>query len=116
MRRSRSWLVLLYLLATVLVQSSHDHGRADGVESSQHEAGCADPRPHIAGHWSPDLSHDHDECLACQYRADHQAWILTPFCLDRPIGLLLKASTGPSTSITSVRWNTCRAPPERETA
>ncbi|WP_157579417.1 hypothetical protein [Singulisphaera acidiphila] len=116
MRLSRSWLVLLYVLATVVVQGSHDHGRGDEGGTSQHEAGCSDPRPHIAGHWSPDLSNDHDHCLACQFRAEHQGWILTPFGLDRPVGSLLTDSAGPSTSITTFRWNTCRAPPERETA
>src|SRR3954467_513620 len=100
----------------VLVQGSHDHGRDEGGGTSQHEAGCADPRPHIAGHWSPDLSDDHDHCLACQFRADHQGWILAPFSLDLPVSSVSTDTPLPLSQTTSVRWNTCRAPPESETA
>lgn len=114
-RLSRSWLVLLYLLATVLVQGTHDHGREESG-AAQHEAGCADPRPHISGHWSPDLSGDHDHCLACQFRADHQGWILTPICLDRPASSVSTDFLLPLSPTTSGRWNSCRAPPGRETA
>ena len=113
---TRAWIVLLYVLATLLAQSTHDHGRGDDESSFRHEEGCSDPRPHVAGHASPDLSHEHDGCLACQFRVEHQGCILTPFYLERPIasGSTDYATLFPPAS--TLRRNNCRAPPEREIA
>jgi len=116
LRLFRHGLVAIYVLATLLAQASHNHGPTDGGRHAEHEAGCADPRPHIAGHWSPDLSGDHDDCVACQFRANHQASLLSPFGFER---LISSASTDVPVLLVpchSVHGNSCRAPPERDSA
>ena len=75
MRGWRSCLALAYLLASTLAIGVHDHA-SESERPAKHEAGCADPRPHISGHWSPDLTDVQDHCLACQFRADHHYWLI----------------------------------------
>lgn len=113
-RRLRVWLVLGYVLATLLVQTTHDHGPSDQGRPAEHEAGCADPRPHIAGHWSPDLSGDHDECPACQFRANHLGSLDAPFSFERAVAVAPSVSAAPSAPRRSHLGNACRAPPERD--
>ena len=110
-RSSRWWLALLYILATVLAQGLHDHGGGADAAEVRHEAGCDDSRPHLSGHWSPDLSHVQDHCLACQYRSQHQTPTTSPapFHLDRASPA--RSSRPPPTRSGSLHRISCRAPP-----
>lgn len=116
-RSPRYWLALCYVLATVLVQGVHVHGPEDPAKAlARHEAGCSDPRPHVAGHEAPDLSHAAEHCPACQFRADHH---VLPFARPeffRPCVALPTRADGRVGWTTTSLGHTCRAPPSRETA
>jgi hypothetical protein len=115
-RVSRFWLVLLYVLATAMAQCVHDHGQDDEGAAAQHESGCADPRPHISGHWSPDLDDHRDDCLACQFRAEHQSDLSaeTTFVVLSVADAVEVSSPAPPQRF--FLRNTCRAPPSRDAA
>jgi hypothetical protein len=108
---SRFWLALVYGLATVLAQGVHNHAGSDDGRSVQHEAGCSDSRLHLSGHWSPDLSHAQDDCLACQFRANHHPWSLTVPTLDRPSAVHSVVVLSHTAPRHFVRLSQCRAPP-----
>jgi hypothetical protein len=74
LRANRWWLALSYVLATVLAQGLHDHGRGDDPSAAGHEAGCADACRHVTGHPSDESGPDRADCPACQFRADHHSW------------------------------------------
>ncbi len=69
----RSWIALIYGLATLLAQSLHDHGERTPEPPAVGLAGCDDPRPHFAGHGAPEIRLGDLHCPACQFRADHQS-------------------------------------------
>ena len=114
-RVSRYGWALVYLVATVVAQGVHDHGGAD-AGAVQHEAGCSDPRPHLSGHWSPDLGQDQDHCLACQFRANHHGLSLTSTASLRPSAAAVVAVVPLLAPRRLALRNTCRAPPRPGTA
>jgi hypothetical protein len=110
-RANRWWLALIYALATVVAQGMHDHGGGADETVAQHEAGCSDPRPHMAGHPSPESGHLPIDCPACQYRAEHHSYPYTSSPLVRPsVAVSVEASPAPA-RLPSIRIHSCRAPP-----
>jgi hypothetical protein len=111
LRSNRGWIALLYVLATVLAQGIHDHGESTDSVVTRHEAGCDDPRLHLSGHPSADLSHGVDECPACQYRAGHHAFEFRPPTHFRPCtALVIEVPAAPVPRAT-FSLISCRAPP-----
>ncbi len=104
-------LALLYALATLLAPGLHDHGGGEGGAESHHQASCDDLCPHFTGHWSPDLSHVQDHCLACQYRSQHHASQHSPPLFHRLSQAGPVEPPLPASRAGSLHRNTCRAPP-----
>src|SRR4051812_48850883 len=102
-RLSRWWPASLYVLATVLAQCVHDH---HGVTESatRCEASCADAQTHLSGHSARDLSHSPTDCLACQYRAEHLSWLLSPPLFLRPSATVSVVESSLLASPRQPRW------------
>jgi hypothetical protein len=105
----RRLLALLYALATMLAPGLHDH--TGGSAEAHHEASCDDQCPHFTGHWSPDLSHVQDDCLACQYRSQHHACQLSPPLFHRLSQAGPVETPLPACLARSLHRISCRAPP-----
>lgn len=111
MRANRWWLALGYALATVVVQGVHDHGRATDETAARHEAGCSDPRPHVAGHPAPEAAHLLLDCPACQYRAEPHSWSFSLPSIDRPSVAAPGERPPAPARLRPLRLTSCRAPP-----
>ena len=111
-RNARWSLALAYLLATVLAHGAHHHHRDAEEAAALCLASCQDARLHLSGHPAPRLNQHLDDCLACQLRADHQAWLGD----DRPLFQRPGARGDndrhpPRTRPESTLRLSCRAPP-----
>jgi hypothetical protein len=110
LKTSRLWLIAAYALATVLAQGV-DHHHDGGAHDAHLVVGCDDPRAGMAGHETPDPIRLANDCVACQFRADHQAWLALDFhTSDEGVGL----PAGPpvvSTRLDSLLRPSSRAPP-----
>ena len=113
-RNTRWWLAVAYTLATVFASCAHVHDHGTGSEEADARclASCRDSRLHLSGHQSPDLGHLSNDCLACQFRANHQtAPSLVPTRFDvRDTGAAAVADTGALLPPSVLRLS-CRGPP-----
>jgi hypothetical protein len=107
----RAWFAVLYVLATFVVQASHDHGPRISGSAAVGLPSCDDPRPHFAGHSAPEVLPGEVHCLACQFRADHQVDSSTWDALAIPARPLVTLVTLHSPAPAALSLPPCRAPP-----
>lgn len=111
-RNARRWLVVAYTLVTILTSCAHHHGSDGDGASARCLESCRDSRLHLSGHASPGLDYPANDCLACQFRAEHQmAEPSASLSFDARSGAPI-APFGPPTSRRSSPLRlSCRAPP-----
>jgi hypothetical protein len=111
-RSRRFFLALLYGLATLVAQGLHDHGgERRGEAAAVGLAGCEDPRPHFSGHGAPELKPVDLNCLACQFRGDHQAEASRVEVCSTPTRRLTILVAVPRPVPGALSQSTCRGPP-----
>ncbi len=113
MRQGRSWLVLLYALATLLAQGGHDHGHGPDSHSRPTVANiaCDDAALHVEAHPTQGTAHPFDQCPACQFRAQNLAWFAREPA-DEPVAVELATELPRQTILApSVLRANSRAPP-----
>jgi len=110
-KSGRWWLSLAYILATVLAQGVHDHGRASDDDLLESRGDCDEPRPHVAGHEVAGHGEGPTSCPSCHFRADHPLWAMAPRPLPGPSVAIPIDFARPSTLPGSRLRTRCRAPP-----
>ena len=95
-----------------MVLGAHRHGRDPDGDGAHCLASCQDAGLHLSGHPAPSLDHLPDGCLACQFRAEHQARLADDRPHSRgPADRTAGALPRPLTRFGSIRRLSCRAPP-----
>jgi hypothetical protein len=111
LKTRRAWISLLYVLATVVAQGLHDHGPRTEGSAAVGLPSCNDPHPHFAGHGAPEVLRGDLDCLACQFRAEHQADATTSVALPIPARRLATVFAAPRVQEAASSRPICRGPP-----
>ena len=107
----RGWIALTYVLATLLAQGPHDHGREAEAGFLESPGGCDDSRPHVAGHEAPSLDDGPGVCASCHFRSQHAPADLVPLPIPGPGLAIPRPPEAPKALPGSPLRARCRAPP-----
>ena len=101
----------MYVLATLMAQGLHDHGREADALAVESRGGCDDAGPHFGDHEVDDHRHAPPGCPSCQFRGQHSLAELAPRPRPGPGIAIPPATDAPPPAPGAPLRTRCRAPP-----
>ena len=111
MKWGRWWLSLAYVLANLLAQGVHDHGRGSDEFVLESSGECDNSRTHVASHEVGDPAEAPSVCPSCQFRSQHSLCSLAARPLPGPGVAIPPATEPPSPPLGSPLRAQSRGPP-----